>query len=207
MWCNTLDTRVEEVDEIEEDVYTKYKKHMIIWETVGLAAIFGIGALWHYIYEWLPWKPYAWLFPINESVWEHVKMLIWPSVILFIVQYFVIGKKFNKFIIAKTEGLFAGVLALFSFWYTLQGAFGASGLWFGISNFLFAVCVQQVTSYIIITIRSELDEKLKMILNIVSLVAVGLLLVAVIVITYVQPAFPIFYDTANAVYGFVPTYG
>ena len=51
------------------------------------------GTLGHFVYEWsggAVWT--AWLFPVNESVWEHLKLLILPAVVFFALgAYFMRG--------------------------------------------------------------------------------------------------------------------
>lgn len=37
-----------------------------------------LGALLHFLYRWLPNACTALLSPIRESLWEHVKILVWP---------------------------------------------------------------------------------------------------------------------------------
>ncbi|MHA1127305.1 MAG: hypothetical protein ACTSQX_16940, partial [Candidatus Heimdallarchaeota archaeon] len=75
-----------------------------------------------------------------------------------------------------------------------------------IGTFIFATALQQITSYVIMTIRSELDKQKLLILNIIALVSLGILIVGTIVFTYVQPAIPIFYDPIYETYGFLPSY-
>ena len=201
-----MNTRIEDA-EIESNPFTQHKTKLIIWEVVGLVAIIGIGALNHYMFEWLnSWKPIGWLFPINEATWEHTKMIFWTGLILYIVEYFFLGKHFKKYIVGKSIGLYAGILAMLSFWYTVRGAITGpdTGMWFGIGNFLFAAIVQQGTGFLIFTFKLDMDKDKQKILDIISLVAVGILLVAMIIFTYIQPALPTFFDTANGVYGFLP---
>ena len=199
---NKLNTKIEEV---ENDLFSQYKTQVLIWEIVGLVAIIGIGTLWHYLFEWLgSWKPIGWLFPINEATWEHTKMSFWTGLFIYIAQYFFLGKHFKKFIVGKTIGLYLGILGMLSFWYTVQGALGASGMWFGILTYCFAVIVQQGSSVLVYTLKWDMEEKNQKILNIISLVGVGLLIVAMILFTYIQPQLPTFFDFENGVYGFVP---
>ena len=42
-----------------------------------LAAMLA-GALLHFVYSWLPCAVTALVSPINESLWEHVKIVFWP---------------------------------------------------------------------------------------------------------------------------------
>ena len=52
-----------------------YGKRALIL-TCLLAMLAGTGL--HFLYEWLPNPVTALLSPINESLWEHIKILYWP---------------------------------------------------------------------------------------------------------------------------------
>lgn len=187
-----MDTRVEDVKEFDEG--RKLKIEFLIWHVCVWAGLFGLGFLFHYIYEWVPWQGWAWLFPINESMWEHTKLALWPSIILYGIEIGFLWKKSKKIIIAKVEAIFVSIVGMLVFYYTLQGAFGASGWGLSIGSFVFATALQQVVSYTIMTINLEPDDKLLKILNIVALVSLGILIIFTIIITYIAPNFPIFTD-------------
>jgi len=187
-----MDTQVEEVRVVEED--RKLKIEFLIWHVCVWVGLLGLGFLFHYIYEWVPWKGWAWLFPTSESMWEHTKLALWPSVILYGIEIGFLWKKSKKIIIAKVEAIFVGIVSMLTFYYTVQGAFGATGWGLNIGSFIFATAVQQVTSYLIMTINIELDDQKQKILNIVALVSLGILIVLTIVFTYVIPNIPVFID-------------
>ena len=42
-----------------------------------LAAVLA-GTLLHFVYAWLPCAVTALFSPVNESLWEHVKLVLWP---------------------------------------------------------------------------------------------------------------------------------
>ena len=52
-----------------------YGKRALIL-TCLLAMLAGTGL--HFLYEWLPNPLTALLSPVNESLWEHIKILYWP---------------------------------------------------------------------------------------------------------------------------------
>ena len=78
------------------------------------------GTLGHFVYEWsggAVWT--AWLFPVNESVWEHLKLLILPAVVFFALgAYFMRGA--NNYIsalffcIAVSAGFVTGAFYLYT---------------------------------------------------------------------------------------------
>lgn len=50
------------------------KRELILTWVAALAA----GALLHFLYQWWPNTLTALFSPINESLWEHLKILFWP---------------------------------------------------------------------------------------------------------------------------------
>lgn len=47
------------------------------------------GTLWHFVYEWSGENPIIGaIAPVNESVWEHLKLLFFPSLFYFITELF-----------------------------------------------------------------------------------------------------------------------
>ena len=47
-----------------------------IWMAWGLTALIGTGL--HFLYDWMPFQLVGMIAPVNESVWEHLKLLFWP---------------------------------------------------------------------------------------------------------------------------------
>jgi Family of unknown function (DUF6512) len=48
----------------------------------GALFILVVGTLWHFVYQWSGDNPLlGWVAPVNESVWEHVKLVAIPSLI------------------------------------------------------------------------------------------------------------------------------
>ena len=52
---------------------------------LALAAllVFGIGAGAHFLFDAIGrWPPLGWIAPVNESLWEHIKMAFWPTLVV-----------------------------------------------------------------------------------------------------------------------------
>lgn len=47
-------------------------------ERLVFAAALAAGVLLHFLYDWLPGRGTAVFAPVNESLWEHVKIVFWP---------------------------------------------------------------------------------------------------------------------------------
>ncbi len=84
-----------------------------------------VGALWHFIYEWSGENTLVGIIaPINESVWEHLKLLFFPTLIYSAVEYLLLKDKPENYIPAITAALFSGMLTIVVFFYTYTGILG-----------------------------------------------------------------------------------
>ena len=73
-------------------------KKMIFVNTI---ITFLLCFLTHFLYEWFPNPVFSIFFPVNESIWEHMKMLYTTFLIYSIIEYFIMKKfaiKHNNFL-------------------------------------------------------------------------------------------------------------
>lgn len=59
---------------------------------IDLFGIFTLSILFHFIYKWLPNPVFSVLFPVNESIWEHMKLFVSATYIWGIIDYFILKK-------------------------------------------------------------------------------------------------------------------
>jgi Family of unknown function (DUF6512) len=54
----------------------------LIWEICSVIGTVLLGALFHFVYAWSGDSPATqWFAATNESVWEHLKLIYWPSLL------------------------------------------------------------------------------------------------------------------------------
>ena len=64
------------------------------WSVYGAVAIIILGTILHYFYPWFGENRVLGAFvPVNESVWEHLKLGYWGLVLFSIPEYFKIKDK------------------------------------------------------------------------------------------------------------------
>ena len=65
------------------------KKSIVLWQLAGFAVTSFAGTILHFLYDWtgesLLVAPFS---GINESTWEHMKLLFWPMFVYAIAQSF-----------------------------------------------------------------------------------------------------------------------
>ena len=86
-----------------------------------IGAVFTIitGTLLHFVYEWSGESLFVGIFsPINESVWEHLKLLFFPMSVWILIGYFIFGKKFKTYIPSAVIGILSGMILIPMWFYT-----------------------------------------------------------------------------------------
>ena len=82
----------------------------------------AIGTLWHFVYDWTGDNHFiGFFFPVNESTWEHLKLIFFPALIYSVIEYYVIKNKPRNYIPAAVAGIFGGMLSSVVFFYTYTG--------------------------------------------------------------------------------------
>ncbi|MDD6193897.1 MAG: DUF6512 family protein [Lachnospiraceae bacterium] len=97
-----------------------YKKYILSYMFVCI-----LGVLLHFTYEWSGYNPVVGFFSsINESTWEHLKLLFFPMLILTIFQAPRSTKKDSGWLCSRTLGMLSGMGFIIVAFYTLWGITG-----------------------------------------------------------------------------------
>lgn len=120
------------------------------WEFLGILVIVGLGIFLHYAYELSDYNQFvALVAPINESIWEHLKMPFYGMLGFALVEYIFVGKEAKNFIFAKA---FSSILAAFLVVVLYYGytSFLDHQLYLDIIIFVVAIIIAQLFSYALI---------------------------------------------------------
>ena len=60
---------------------------------VGVFIIFALCFLAHFLYDWISIDVVGWFFPVNESIWEHMKLLFTPFIIYTLIEWLFLRNK------------------------------------------------------------------------------------------------------------------
>ena len=88
-------------------------KPLAWWQFCGFCIVALLGSLLHFVFDWS--KESVILAPfsaVNESTWEHMKIIFFPTLIFSLVENRYIGKKYDNFLQIKTLGILTATLAL-----------------------------------------------------------------------------------------------
>ena len=172
------------------------KRSIGLWQLMGFAVTSLGGTLLHFLYEWL--GKAVWIAPfsgVNESTWEHMKLLFWPMFIFAIVQSFFFREN-EDFWCVKLKGIVLGLILIPVIFYTYNGVIGHSPDWINIAIFFIAAAIAYI--YEARQLKREATSCKNPKLAIALLCAIAILFV---LFTFVTPEISIFNDPLTATYG------
>lgn len=115
--------------------------------------IFGLAFICHFMYDFIPIEFFKIFFPVNESIWEHMKLLVTPVLIgsLFEYIYYIRkGIKVNNFILGYTISIIIGIILYLGIYLPIHMTIGHNAI-IAIGLLLVVYFVMELISYYFIT--------------------------------------------------------
>jgi hypothetical protein len=172
-------------------------KKLLKLEIIGFVFVCIVGTLMHFLYDWTNKNTFVGLFcPVNESPWEHLKLIFFPYAGYAIFERIKLNKdKFDVYF-AKYIGLLFGLWSTLSVYYTVSGSFGKMIDWVNISTFFIGVAIAFVTSYLLI--NSSIGNGLPN-----SIAGAMLIITAIVffIFTFKPPMIALFQDPQSLKFG------
>ena len=163
------------------------KQRFIYWTAIGFAFATFAGTILHFLYDWTGGNILVASFSgINESTWEHMKLLFWPMLVFSVIQYFFFKEETNYWQI-KLTGILVGLFLIPVLFYTYNGALGKSPDWINIAIFYVSAAVAYFTEC-----RFLINSCKTIIPPWASLAMISLIGIIFIVFTFHPPTLPIF---------------
>ena len=105
-------------------------KRLIRWEAAGAVFTAAAGTLLHFLYDWSGQRTWVGLFAaVNESVWEHMKLLFVPVFVWSVLQLWFHGRNYANFLAVRAAAALAGLALIPTLYYTYTGALGQRAAW------------------------------------------------------------------------------
>lgn len=167
-------------------------------KVVGVLVIFALTVLYHFLYEWFPNPVFSVLFPVNESIWEHMKLLYSGILTWGIVEYFILKRKnikFTNYFSSLFLTLITSIIVYLILYLPLYSLF-KENMFISIGLLIIVIILMEIFNYYLISRKEE-----NKFLDKVSIILIILGYVVFLSLTYDPPRNYIFYDTTENKYG------
>ena len=165
------------------------------FQIISVLFIWGMGIILHFTYNLLNYNKIVALFSsVNESTWEHLKLVFFPSIIMIIIGNIYFGKKYSNYICAKTIGTIISMSGIVIFFYTYSGIIGNNYPIIDIASFLISVVIGEYSAYLIIKNKIECNKK-------ISILVLLFFTLCFFLFTFYPPKIGIFKDPITGEYG------
>jgi len=172
------------------------KQRSILWQAAGFAAVTFGGTILHFLYDWtggsILVSPFS---GVNESTWEHMKLLFWPLFLFFLVQRLFFKGQENYWCVKLAE-ILLGLLLIPVLFYTYNGVFGKSPDWINIAIFYISAALVFLFEWW--AFKRDQPQCRYPWLAFVAIFLIGVLFV---VFTYAPPQIPLFRDPLSGNFG------
>ncbi len=172
------------------------KRSVRLWQFFGFAFTSLGGTLLHFLYDWLDRAAWIASFSgVNESTWEHMKLLFWPMFIYAIIESFFFRER-EDFWCVKLRGILLGLVLIPLIFYTYNGAIGKSPDWINIAIFFISAAASYIYETRLFNKKSARCHSGRAALAV--LCGIALLFV---IFTFATPEINLFKDPLTSTYG------
>ena len=118
----------------------RMRKRRFYWELAGFIWTGAAGTALHFFYEWSGYSRWAAVISaVNESTWEHMKLLLVPLFLFSLVQVWFADEP--NFLAVRGLSALIGTALIPVLYYTYTGAWGRHETWIDIGIFFVAAAV------------------------------------------------------------------
>lgn len=163
---------------------------------INVVFLFLLSFLWHFVYDWFPNNIFALFFPVNESIWEHMKIIYFCLFMGSILEFVLCKKnniKINNFYIEAMVKSILGVI-----FYLI--IFVPFYLWLG-ESMLISISLMLITYIFMEYIGYKILTGEEMNINILPVIIIALGCIMFVILTFYPLHNFLFFDEVKFVYG------
>lgn len=162
-----------------------------IYHSVGCLVILFVAGPLHFVYEWSRDNFLVSLIaPINESIWEHLKMVYWPTLLWWCIGYIVFRNKKKlsglRWFQAMPISIIASMVFIVVWYYTWSGAFGIEANWVNFSSMIGVIIGQFLAMHVYRVVKPRWIYFIPGVLLVIAVAFMSGYF------TYYPPSFPMF---------------
>lgn len=181
-----------------EVLYMKYQKSILNFQIFSIIFVSILGTLLHFTYGWSNGNLLIGLFSaVNESTWEHLKLLFFPMFLTIPIGMLYLSKKTPNLLCAKTIGIIISICFLIIFFYTYTGIIGKNFAIINIISFFISVILGEYVAYKIMLSNLFCNSQ-------IAIIVLVILLLLFVTFTFFTPKIELFKDPLTNKYGILP---
>lgn len=173
---------------------------MIIMKKLKIKSIFIIfilSFLSHFAYETFPNFISSIIFPVNESIWEHMKLLSTPVLIYMVIEYFIFKKKkieANNYILSYSLAIISSIIIFLLIYVPIYNKIG-NNMFVDITLLIFMIMYISFITYKLFNVK-EIKS-----CNMLGIILFIIIYFNFFYLTYYPIKDYLFYDTSKNTYG------
>lgn len=164
---------------------------------ISIPVLFIVGSLLHYAYQTSNFNKIVGFFsPVNESIFEHSKLLLFPLTVFWLIL-FIFEKdsvNYNSYFFAMLISIVISIITMISFYYTYTGISGKNYEFMNILDLLVSLIMGQLIANHIFTYSNNINY-------IFSIITIISIIICFIYLTFKPLKIPLFYDKKSKQYG------
>lgn len=165
---------------------------------IAVIGIFILNFIFHFAYSTLPNTLFSIFFPVNESIFEHMKLIFSSAIFYGIIDYFILKKNnlsTNNSIFTTLVNALSTIVIFLIIWLPIYYKMGENMI-ITILILFIAIMFGQVLSYFIL--NKEIKFKY---LNVVSIISIIIIYIIMAYFTYNPLKVDFFFDPIHEKYG------
>lgn len=167
-------------------------------QVAGFLFVSILGTFLHFLFDLSGQSGFAALISaVNESIWEHMKLIYYPMFLFALLEYRFWGKGHKQFWCVKLAGIGLALYLIPTLYYSYTGIFGVRVDWLNIAIFYVAAGA----AYWLETKLFQKDKPCRLSNRIAFFMICAISLIFT-VFTFFPPEIPFFKDPATGSYGY-----
>lgn len=163
---------------------------------INVVMFFALSFLWHFMYDWFPNFFTAIFFPVNESIWEHMKIIFGVIVFGSLISLMLMNKfkvKYNNFYVEVISKAVLGVIFYLLIFIPLYK-------WLG-ENMIISISLMLITYIFVELVGYKILKLNEMNIKVLPIILLVLCYILFTLFTYYPRHNFLFFDETRLLYG------
>ena len=148
---------------------------------------FVLGSLMHFAYNVFSNPIVAVIAPVNESIFEHLKLVLYPMLFVSLIVWYRYKNKDLSFLSAIVISIIVGILSVVLIYYFYHSGLGIESLWLDIFLLLVSIFIGNMSFYWVKIHHIQWPMK-------ISFAIILILIILFTFWTFLPPDLPLFID-------------